>query len=889
MQLEKVYEPQRLEPHWAQWWIETGIYQVDAKQAKGRPVFSIVIPPPNVTGSLHIGHMLDHTIMDLAVRWHRMRGEVTLWVPGTDHAGIATQMVVERQLAAEGLTRQQLGRTEFERRVWQWKEEYGGRINNQIRREGASVDWCRERFTMDAGLSRAVRETFVQLWEKGLIYRGEYMVNWCPRCQTAISDVETTHESAEGHLWHIRYPLTSGEGYLIVATTRPETMLGDTAVVVNPDDKRYSHLHGATVRLPLVGRDIPVIADSMADPAFGTGVVKITPAHDPNDFEAGKRHHLPSVKVIGEDARMTAAAGQYAGLDRFEARKRIVARLEEEGLLEKIEPYQISLSKCDRSKTIIEPLVSNQWFVKTKPLAEKAMDAVRTGRIRFVPDDREVVFFQWMENIRDWCVSRQLWWGHRIPAWHCRTCHEITVAREIPAVCSHCQSTEIEQDSDVLDTWFSSGLWPFSTLGWPEQTEDLKTFYPTSLLITGFDILFFWVCRMMMLGIECTGDVPFREVHMHGLVRDAERQKMSKTKGNVVDPLYIIERSGTDSLRIALLISAATGSDIALKPDRIDAARAFANKIWNASRWLFMNMERSGVTGWTPQSGSLKNPSDATEDRWIFERFENARDITARALESHRYHEATQTLWDFFWHDFCDWYLEAKKLRFRENSGIDEHWQAVLTIYEATLRLLHPFMPFLTEELWQRLIHTGNPTPGQPRSISLASYPTPVESSNSTSTGAKAFNMLQQVVTAARELRADHKLDPKALLPASVRFRDFAFHDDDLPVIAALAKITLNQAQADKPEIGLERSTADFDLHIYAATPSQNGSASGEARARLQKEAAKLESLIENSRRQLADETFTSRAPAKVVDGLRAKLAAYETQLNKYREQLGDK
>ncbi|MFL6448971.1 MAG: valine--tRNA ligase [Bryobacteraceae bacterium] len=888
MQLEKVYEPQRLEPHWAQWWIESGIYQVDATKTQSRPVFSIVIPPPNVTGSLHIGHMLDHTIMDVAVRWHRMRGELTLWVPGTDHAGIATQMVVERQLAAEGVSRQQLGRCEFERRVWQWKEEYGGRINNQIRREGASVDWSRERFTMDAGLSRAVRETFVQLWEKGLIYRGEYMVNWCPGCKTAISDVETIHETADGHLWHIRYPLANGEGYLSVATTRPETMLGDTAVVVNPEDKRYSHLHGATVRLPLVGREIPIVADAMADPAFGTGVVKITPAHDPNDFEAGKRHSLASVKVIGEDARMTAAAGQYAGLDRFEARRRIVARLEEEGLLERVEPYQVSLSKCDRSKDIIEPLVSNQWFVKTKPLAEKAMEAVRSGRIRFVPDDREVVFFQWMENIRDWCISRQLWWGHRIPAWHCRMCSEITVAREIPAICSHCQSTEIEQDSDVLDTWFSSGLWPFSTLGWPEKTEDLKTFYPTSLLITGFDILFFWVCRMMMLGIECTGEVPFREVHMHGLVRDAERQKMSKTKGNVVDPLEIIERSGTDSLRIALLISAATGSDIALKPDRIEAARGFANKIWNASRWLFMNMERSEVAGWAPQSDRIANPSHASEDMWIFERFENARDITVRALESHRYHEAAQTLWDFFWHDFCDWYLEAKKLRFREKSGIDEHWEAVLTIYEATLRLLHPFMPFLTEELWQRLIHTHTAGDGQPKSISLACYPGPVERLEANRTGAKDFAMLQQVVTAARELRADHKLDPKSVPPASVRFRAFAFHQDDLSVIAALAKIAIDQNEGANPANGLARSTADFDLRIYATSPLQNGTTSAEGRARVLKEAAKLESLIENSRRQLGDDTFVSRAPAKVVEGLRAKLADYETQLKKYRDQLGD-
>ncbi|MFL6414045.1 MAG: valine--tRNA ligase, partial [Bryobacteraceae bacterium] len=744
------------------------------------------------------------------------------------------------------------------------------------------------RFTMDARLSRAVRETFVQLWEKGLIYRGEYMVNWCPGCQTAISDVETTHETVDGHLWHIRYPLTNGEGYLSVATTRPETMLGDTAVVVNPDDKRYTHLQGATVRLPLVGREIPIVADSMADPDFGTGVVKITPAHDPNDFEAGKRHGLPSVKVIGEDARMTAAAGQYAGLDRFEARKRIVARLEEEGLLEKVEPYQVSLSKCDRSKDIIEPLVSNQWFVKTKPLAEKAMEAVRSGRIRFVPDDREVVFFQWMENIRDWCISRQLWWGHRIPAWHCRNCRDITVAREIPAVCSHCQSTEIEQDSDVLDTWFSSGLWPFSTLGWPENTEDLKTFYPTSLLITGFDILFFWVCRMMMLGIECTGEVPFREVHMHGLVRDAERQKMSKTKGNVVDPLEIIERSGTDSLRIALLISAATGSDIALKPDRIEAARGFANKIWNASRWLFMNMERSEVSGWMPSGEKISNPSSATEDVWIFHRFEITRGIVARALESHRYHEAAQALWDFFWHDFCDWYLEAKKLRFQEKSGIDQHWQAVLTIYEATLRLLHPFMPFLTEELWQRLIHTHPDEDTQPKSISLASYPLPVGESELHPTGANSFAMLQQVVTAARELRADHKLDPKSVLPASVRFRDFAFHDDDLPVIGALAKISLDSNRGETEGSVLTRSTADFDLHIFAASPSQNGAASADARLRIQKEAAKLQSLIENSRRQLSDETFLSRAPAKVVDGLQAKLADYEAQLKKYRDQLGD-
>ena len=595
MILEKAYEPQKFEPHWAQWWIETGLYRPERHPGRAG-VFSIVIPPPNVTGSLHIGHMLEHTVIDVAVRWHRMKGETTLWVPGTDHAGIATQMVVERELVAQGLNRRQLGREEFERRVWQWKEEYGGRINNQIRREGASVDWSRERFTMDPGLSRAVREAFVRLWDKGLIYRGEYMVNWCPRCQTAISDVETIHESEPGHLWHIRYAVKDSDESLVVATTRPETMLGDTALAVHPDDPRYLHLHGKTAVLPLLHRELRIVADPMVDPEFGTGVVKITPAHDPNDFEAGRRHGLPSVKVINEDARMTVAAGPYAGLDRFEARKRIVTALEASGELVKTEPYTVNLSKCSRCKTIIEPLISMQWFMRMRGLADRAMEAVRSGRIRFVPDDREVVFFQWMENIRDWCISRQLWWGHRIPAWHCRNCGQTTVAREAPAICPHCQSTELEQETDVLDTWFSSGLWPFSTLGWPDETEDLRTYYPTSLMICGFDILFFWVSRMMMLGIEMTGDVPFREVHLHGLVRDAEKQKISKTKGNTVDPLLMMDKYGTDASRIGLLISASAGADIALKEDRLEASRAFANKLWNASRLLFLNLERSKVT-----------------------------------------------------------------------------------------------------------------------------------------------------------------------------------------------------------------------------------------------------------------------------------------------------
>jgi valyl-tRNA synthetase len=881
MQLEKVYEPQRFEPHWAQWWIDSGLYSVDVRQADKDHIFSIVIPPPNVTGSLHIGHMLDHTVMDVAVRWHRMKGDTTLWIPGMDHAGIGTQMVVERQLAAEGLTRQQLGREEFERRVWLWKEHYGGRIQEQIRREGASVDWSRERFTMDTGLSRAVRETFVSLWGKKLIYRGEYMVNWCPRCQTAISDVETVHEAVESHLWHISYPLIGTDQALTVATTRPETMLGDTALAVHPDDERYRHLHGKRVIVPLIHREIPVITDPIVDPSFGTGVVKVTPAHDPNDFEIGRRHGLEFVKVIGEDGRMTASAGTYAGLDRFEARKRVVAALEQSGELVKTEPYTVNVSKCERCKTIIEPLVSTQWFVRMKPLAERAIEAVKSGRIRFVPDDRLIVFFQWMENIRDWCISRQLWWGHRIPAWHCRNCQTITVALTTPATCPHCNSTEVEQDPDVLDTWFSSALWPFSTLGWPDDTEDFKTFYPTSLLITGFDILFFWVSRMIMMGLECTGDVPFREVHMHGLVRDAEHQKMSKSKGNVVDPLELMDRFGTDAVRIALLISAAPGADIALKEDRMEASRAFANKLWNASRLLFLKMERSGVREWTPGSAAS---AVAIEDGWIRDRFNVCAKTVNESLKSHRYHEASQALWDFLWHEFCDWYLEVKKLRFRENSGQDDHWTEALTIYESMLRLLHPFTPFITEELWRRLVATARFE--HPISISLAAYPESVERSVYQAR-AHDFGKLQQIVTSARELRADNKLDPKSILPATLYLHGFQFAEQDLSVIAVLAKLTIEQPSSALVERqGLIRSTPDFDLQILAAPATQNGASTPEARARIAKEIARLERAIENLKRQLGDTTFLSKAPENVVASMQGKVTDYESQLAKNRKLL---
>jgi valyl-tRNA synthetase len=823
MQLDKVYEPQRFEPHWAQWWVESGIYH--AKWEPGRPVFSLVIPPPNVTGSLHMGHMLEHSEIDVTVRWHRMRGDVTLWLPGTDHAGIATQMVVERQLAAEGLERRAMGREAFEARVWKWKAESGGTIKRQMIRMGVSCDWSRERFTLDPGLSRAVRETFVSLYEKGLIYRGEYMVNWCPRCQTAISDLETGHEETAGHLWHIRY------GPLTVATTRPETMLGDTAVAINARDERYRDLHGRTVRLPLMNREIPIILDDVADPEFGTGAVKITPAHDPNDFEVGKRHNLPMVRVIDESAHITAAGGPYAGLERYEARKRVVEDLEKLGLLASVEDYTVSLGKCQRCQTVVEPLVSKQWFVRTKPLAEKAIAAVDEKRIEIIPENWVKTWNEWMHNIRDWCVSRQLWWGHRIPAWYCDACGETIVARAEPSGCTKCGGA-LRQDPDVLDTWFSSGLWPFSTLGWPDQTGDLKHFYPTTLLITGFDILFFWVARMSMLGIEFMGDVPFRKVYIHGLVRDPEKQKMSKTKGNVIDPLLVTEEYGTDAVRMALLTGAAPGTDIVFTVDRIASSRAFATKIWNAARFIFMN------------AGDTVGEGSSVEDRWIWSRLNTCAGQMNRAIEAYRFHEAAQTIWHFLYDDFCDWYIELKKI-----SG---EWTSILAVFETTLRMLHPLMPFITEELWHRLGKSSG------ESISLAAYPRYDELLNDAE-AEKEIAFLQHIVTTARNLRAELGLDPRQPLHGRVN------GNVNLEAIRRLAYLTLVPGD-------------DFAIDAPGQSEAQ--------RRRLEKERDQLVKNIANSERQLNDETFLSKAPAKVIESIRAKLAEYQAQLAKINAQL---
>jgi valyl-tRNA synthetase len=791
-------------------------------------------------------------------------------------------MVVERKLAEEGIRRQDLGRDAFEKRVWEWKAEYGDNIKRQMIRLGASCDWSRERFTLDPGLSRAVREVFVRLYEKGLIYRGEYMVNWCPRCRTAISDLEVAHSDVPGHMWHLRYPVHGLPGrFVTVATTRPETMLGDTAVAINPKDERYRDLHGRTVDLPLMDREIPVILDELADPEFGTGVVKITPAHDPNDFEAGRRHNLAKIQVIGEDGVMTAAAGRYAGVDRFEARRQVLADLTALGALVKTEDYALNVGKCARCSTVVEPLVSTQWFVKTKPLAEKAIEAVETGRIVFVPANWSKTYFEWMYNIRDWCISRQLWWGHRVPAWHCQECHEIMVAREAPTTCGRCGSAELQQDTDVLDTWFSSALWPFSTLGWPDQTEDLKAFYPTSLLITGFDILFFWVARMAMLGIEFMGDVPFRQVYIHGLVRDAERQKMSKTKGNTIDPLVVTEKYGTDAVRMALLQGAAPGTDIVLTAERMESSRAFANKIWNAARFLLGKMEFCGVEPWLPARLEEFRPEAdpetgvvPIEDRWIFSRLNACAAQANRAIETHRYHEAAQVLWHFFWHEFCDWYLELKKLEFRENSQLTPGWRNALAAFETALRLLHPAMPFLTEELWQRLA-TDRAT--RPVSIALVDYPQFREDATDAE-AEREIGILQEIVTVARTLRTEAKLDPKLQVAGVLYSLGSALEvaRRNAEAIRKLANVNLELKAEAAPKAPGIRSGPEFDLALHLPKAQEEAQSK-----RVEKEREQLVKNIANNERQLSDETFLGRAPAHVIESLRQKLAEYKTQLAK--------
>src|ERR671923_2027742 len=707
---EKRYDPHKTDARLYQVWVERGYFQADV-QAPGEP-FCIVIPPPNITGSLHMGHALNTTLQDILVRWKRMDGYNTLWLPGTDHAGIATQWVVEQQLAREGTNRHAYGREQFIERVWRWREESGRTIVRQLMRLGASCDWTRERFTMDEGLSRAVRKVFVTLYREGFIYRGDYIIQWCPRCMTALSDLEVEYEERDGKLYYIKY------GPLTLATVRPETKLGDTALAVHPDDTRYADCVGRVLTVPSVDGEISmqVIADAAVDPEFGTGVVKVTPAHDPQDFDIGRRHGLEIRQVIGFDGKMNALAGKYLGLDRFECRTRIVEDLQALGLISKIEDYRHRVGLCYRCRTVVEPLVSRQWFVRMKSLAEPAVEAVRSGRIRFVPAMWANTYYEWMQNIRDWCISRQIWWGHRIPAWYCAACDGVTVAETTPTACEHCQGSELHQDEDVLDTWFSSGLWPFSTLGWPDDTPELRRYYPTSVLVTGFDILFFWVARMIMLGLKFAGDIPFHNVYIHALVRDAQGQKMSKSRGNVIDPLEVMDQYGTDALRFTLAALAGQGRDIRLSEERIQGYRNFMNKIWNAFRYCELNFSLTGEHVPQLQSATLD-----LADRWVLSRLQGVIAATRQALEEYRFNDAASELYQFFWHEFCDWYLEVTKLRIAGAEPERVNAQAVLLqVFETSLRLLHPFVPFLTEELWQQL-----PRPGE--AVVRAPYPAVAE------------------------------------------------------------------------------------------------------------------------------------------------------------------
>ena len=913
--LPKSYEPGAIEARWAEYWIKEKLFSLPTPPpGETRPVFTLLLPPPNVTGRLHMGHMLNQTQMDIIVRWHRMRGFLTLWLPGTDHAGIATQMMVERQLAKEGKKRRDLGREKFVERVWEWKKHYGGAILDQMKRLGASVDWDREYFTMDENLNRAVREVFVRLYEEGLIYRGKYIVNWCPRCETAISDLEVKHEEVPGKLYEIRYPVVGTDAaalgaagragtpvptqFITVATTRPETMLGDTAVAVNEKDERYTHLRGQKVLLPLMNREIPIIMDDLARPEFGTGAVKVTPAHDANDFQAGLRHNLPQIEVIDEHARMNQNAGPYAGLDRFEARKRVLDDLREQGFLVGEKDYTVALGKCDRCGVVVEPRLSTQWFVKIKPLAEPAAAAVERGEITIVPENYRTIYLNWMNNIYDWCISRQLWWGHRIPAWHCN-CGEIIVAREAPAKCGKCGG-ELRQDTDVLDTWFSSGLLPFTTLGWPEKTRDQEVFYPTTLLITAYEILFFWVARMIMFGCHFMaghqqdpklkqasgwGDkkddsVPFRQVYIHALVRDAERQKMSKTKGNVVDPLDVIERFGTDATRFTLAAMAAPGTDIAFNEHRTEGYRAFANKIWNAARFMFMNLDRigpglrPGQTGGDarphtgrPHTGIAGFEAITLDDRWILSRFNRVTKDVNAALETYRFHEAANSIYDFFWGELCDWYLELIKPRLMmESESAHTACENLVRLFEASLRLLHPVMPFITEEIWQA-IYDGKPPL---KSIALAGYPQADERQLDLAAETQ-MAILQDLIVSVRNVRAELKIEPKLRVPIQVFAPEAEIRgliEQNRGAVERLANVEqIEFTNGSLAKLAGARHTARFDVHVIYERKIDVAA----ERERLEKELEKIEKEIANGQRQLSNENFLAKAPPNVVDGLRKR------------------
>lgn len=880
--LPSVYDPAEVEQKWYEYWERSGFFRAEIDHDK--EPFCIVIPPPNVTGNLHIGHALNNTIQDILIRWRRMQGYVTLWLPGTDHAGIATQAVVEKKLAAEGLSRHDLGRDRFLERVWEWKEYYERNILTQLKRMGCSCDWSRTRFTMDKGLSRAVEEVFIRYYQKGLIYKGNYIVNWCPRCSTAVSDLEVNHEMKEGRLWHILYPLvgegsmgalhSGGPAGIVVATTRPETMLGDTAVAVHPGDERYRHLIGKRVRLPLVGREIPIVADEYVDPSFGSGAVKVTPAHDPNDFEIGQRHNLPAVQVIGFDARMTDEAGRYAGMDRYECRKAVVEDLKAQGLLIKEEAHTHSVGHCSRCDTVVEPLISKQWFVRMKPLAGPAIDVVRDGVIRFVPERFTKIYIHWLENIKDWCISRQLWWGHRIPAWECLECGHIIVAREVeaPQECPSCGSTRLERDPDVLDTWFSSALWPFSTMGWPDKTEDLEYFYPTDVLVTGYDIIFFWVARMIFSAMEFMGEIPFNYVLVTGLVRDHLGRKMSKSLGNGVDPLEVIEKYGADTLRFTLVTGNTPGNDQRFHWEKVEGSRNFCNKIWNAARFTLLNLE-----GFSPG----REPAGfELADRWILSRLNTVVGEVTERLESFELGEAARTLYDFMWSEVCDWYIELAKPRLYGHQGGEARHTArhvLWRVMEHMMRLLHPFLPFITEEIWQKLPH-------REQSVMIAPWPQPDEALSDAQAEGR-MSLVMDAIRAIRNLRvemnvpagkkatvwvkavADEEqvlMEGKGYICQLAGLEDLRF-GDGMPsegVVSALA----GRSELIMPLAGL----IDIDREL----------------ARLERELQETEAELRRTEGKLANEGFLRKAPEDVVAKERRKQEELSVQCMRLRERL---
>ena len=871
---DKVYDPHPIEEKWYRFWESQNLFRGD--EYSPRPPFSIVIPPPNVTGSLHMGHALNNTLQDILARYKRMDGFNLLWLPGTDHAGIATQNVVEKQLAEEGTHRHALGREAFIERVWKWKREFGGQIIRQLKRLGCSCDWSRERFTMDEGLSRAVKEVFVRLYRDGLIYRGDYIINWCPRCQTALSDLEVEHEPEQGHLYYIKYPSEDSREYLVVATTRPETMLGDTAVAVHPEDKRYMKFIGQKVILPLMNRKIPVIADSYVSQDFGTGALKITPAHDPNDFEIGGRHGLEIVQVIDETGKMNQRAGRYAGQQRFQCRQEVIKDLKEANLLKKVEPFLHNVGHCYRCKTIIEPLVSKQWFVRTEPLARPAVEAVQQGRTRIIPPVWESTYFEWMNNIRDWCISRQIWWGHRIPAWYCRDCGEVTVSIEPVSACTACRSSRVEQDPDVLDTWFSSALWPFSTMGWPEKTKDLKVFYPTSVLVTGFDILFFWVARMMMMGLKFMGDVPFRDVYIHALVRDAEGQKMSKSRGNVIDPLLVIEKFGTDAFRFTLAAFAAQGRDVRLSEERLAGYRNFANKIWNASRFTLSNLQ-----GYDPHRPAGKvEPTLA--DRWILSRANQAIFQVRQGLDSYKFNEAASAVYQFLWHEFCDWYIELIKPVLYQDEDPAQKWVAQNTlarVLDTSLRLLHPFMPFITEEIWQVL-------PGNQGSIMVAEFPRVQEGELQPEAEAD-MGLIMGVIGAIRNLRSELNVPPSKQVEAVLHSQNpeaLKTVEQNRIYVASLARAEkmIFQTGGQKPKASATAVAGDLEIYL----PLKGLINLDDEEKRIQKEIAKIAGELSRINLKLQNEEFLRKARVEAVDKEKEKAKTLAEKQAKFKEGL---